>query len=69
MGLRWIEREKTFRTGETVAAVFAVFSQLHYSDGEPVEVEAWPSGTVSAKNGLLAIAAEHCDITWVLKEP
>ena len=42
MGLVWVEREKTFHTGETVTALAAVLSQLRYSDGEPVEIEAWP---------------------------
>lgn len=42
MGLVWVEREKTFRTGEAVTALACVFNELHYSDGEPVEVEAWP---------------------------
>ena len=41
MGLVWIEREKTFLTGNTVIALACVMQQLCYSDGEPVEIEAW----------------------------
>lgn len=42
MELVWVEREKTFRTGETVTALVSVLSQLRYSNGEQVEIEAWP---------------------------
>lgn len=40
--LEWFERTKQFHTGEAVQSLVCVMKMLRYTDGTPVEIEAWP---------------------------